>query len=143
MDRKEIIAKKQQYVYPAVANYFAEPLPLERGEMQHVWDVEGSGISISFGGIVTVGVGHCNPRITGPQKKQIDKLGHTSTLYPHADDGGAGGEDRADYAGAAGEEFFHELGGRRRTRRRSIRRGCIRGTWRLLRCATRIAGGRR
>jgi len=32
MDRKEIVAKKQQYVYPAVANYFSDPLPLERGE---------------------------------------------------------------------------------------------------------------
>jgi len=83
MDRKEIVAKKQQYVYPAVANYFQDPLPLERGEMQHVWDVEGKRYLDFFGGIVTVGVGHCNPRITGPQKAQIDKLGHTSTLYPH------------------------------------------------------------
>ena len=82
MDRKEIGAKKQQFVYPAVANYFADPLPLERGAMQHVWDVEGKRYLDFFGGIVTVGVGHCNPRITGPQKKQIDKLGHTSTLYP-------------------------------------------------------------
>jgi 4-aminobutyrate aminotransferase-like enzyme len=83
MDRKQIVAKKQQFVYPAVANYFADPLPLERGEMQHVWDVEGKRYLDFFGGIVTVGVGHCNPRITGPQKAQIDKLGHTSTLYPH------------------------------------------------------------
>jgi 4-aminobutyrate aminotransferase-like enzyme len=83
MDRKEIVAKKQKYVYPAVANYFADPLPLERGEMQHVWDVDGKRYLDFFGGIVTVGVGHGNPRITGPQKAQIDKLGHTSTLYPH------------------------------------------------------------
>src|ERR1022692_494610 len=83
MDRKEIVAKKQQFVYPAVANYFKDPLPLERGEMQHVWDVEGKRYLDFFGGIVTVGVGHANPRITGPQKAQIDKLGHTSTLYPH------------------------------------------------------------
>ena len=83
MDRREIVAKKAKFVYPAVANYFAEPLPLERGEMQHLWDVEGKRYLDFFGGIVTVGVGHCNPRITGPQKAQIDKLGHTSTLYPH------------------------------------------------------------
>jgi len=83
MDRKDIVAKKQQYVYPAVANYFADPLPMARGEMQHLWDVEGKRYLDFFGGIVTVGVGHCNPRITGPQKAQIDKLGHTSTLYPH------------------------------------------------------------
>ena len=58
MDRKDIVAKKQQYIYPAVANYFTEPLPLERGEMQHVWDVEGKKYLDFFGGIVTVGVGH-------------------------------------------------------------------------------------
>ena len=83
MDRKEIVAKKQQFVYPAVSNYFTDPLPLERGEMQHVWDVEGKRYLDFFGGIVTVGVGHANPRITGPMKAQIDKLQHTSTLYPH------------------------------------------------------------
>ncbi len=83
MDRNEIVRKKQHYVYPAVSNYFADPLPLERGYMQHVWDVDGKRYLDFFGGIVTVGVGHANPRVTGPQKAQIDKLGHTSTLYPN------------------------------------------------------------
>jgi len=82
--RSEIIRKQQQYVYPAVANYFAEAVPMERGEMQYIWDVDGKRYLDFFGGIVTVGVGHANPRITGPVKAQIDKLGHTSTLYPHA-----------------------------------------------------------
>src|SRR6202142_2009910 len=83
MDRSEINRRQKQFIYPAISNYFADPLPLERGEMQHVWDVDGKRYLDFFGGIVTVGVGHANPRITGPQKAQIDKLGHTSTLYPH------------------------------------------------------------
>ena len=83
MDRKEIVRKKQEFIYPAMSNYYADPLPIERGEMQHVWDVEGKKYLDFFGGIVTVGVGHANPRITGPVKAQMDKLGHTSTLYPH------------------------------------------------------------
>ena len=74
MNRREIVAKKQQYVYPAVTNYFEDPLPLERGEMQHVWDTEGKRYLDFFGGIVTVGVGHCNPRITTPVKAQIEAL---------------------------------------------------------------------
>lgn len=82
--RSEIIRKQQQYVYPAVANYFAEAVPMERGEMQYIWDVDGKRYLDFFGGIVTVGVGHANPRITGPVKAQMDKLGHTSTLYPNA-----------------------------------------------------------
>jgi 4-aminobutyrate aminotransferase-like enzyme len=83
MDRREINRRQKQFIYPAISNYFADPLPLERGEMQHVWDVEGKRYLDFFGGIVTVGVGHANPRITGPMKAQIDKLQHTSTLYPH------------------------------------------------------------
>jgi 4-aminobutyrate aminotransferase-like enzyme len=83
MDRSEINRKKQQFIYPAISNYFSDPLPLERGQMQHVWDIEGKRYLDFFGGIVTVGVGHSNPRITGPVKAQMDKLGHTSTLYPH------------------------------------------------------------
>ena len=83
MDRREINKKQKQFIYPAISNYFADPLPLERGEMQHVWDVEGKRYLDFFGGIVTVGVGHANPRITGPMKAQIEKLQHTSTLYPH------------------------------------------------------------
>jgi 4-aminobutyrate aminotransferase len=51
--------------------------------MQYVWDVEGKKYLDFFGGIVTVGVGHANPRVTAATKAQIDKLGHTSTLYPH------------------------------------------------------------
>jgi 4-aminobutyrate aminotransferase-like enzyme len=83
MNRREINNKQKQFIYPAISNYFNDPLPLDRGEMQHVWDVEGKRYLDFFGGIVTVGVGHANPRITGPMKAQIDKLQHTSTLYPH------------------------------------------------------------
>ncbi len=83
MDRREINRKQKQFIYPAVGNYFTDPLPLERGEMQYVWDVEGKRYLDFFGGIVTVGVGHANPRINGPVKAQMDKIGHTSTLYPH------------------------------------------------------------
>ena len=83
MNRVEINQKQKQFIYPAVSNYFIDPLPLDRGEMQHVWDVEGKRYLDFFGGIVTVGVGHSNPRITGPMKAQIDKLQHSSTLYPN------------------------------------------------------------
>jgi 4-aminobutyrate aminotransferase-like enzyme len=81
MDRETINRKQKQYIYPAIANYFTQPLAIDRGEMQHVWDVDGRRYLDFFGGILTVGVGHANPRITGPMKAQIDKLQHTSTLY--------------------------------------------------------------
>ena len=50
--------------------------------MQYLWDVEGNKYLDFFGGIVTIGVGHCNPKVTSKIKEQVDKLQHTSTLFP-------------------------------------------------------------
>jgi 4-aminobutyrate aminotransferase len=82
MTREEINRKHKQFIFPAVTNYYSDPLPLERGYMQHVWDVEGKKYLDFFGGIVTVSLGHCNPRITERTKAQIDKLQHVSTSFP-------------------------------------------------------------
>ena len=51
--------------------------------MQYLWDIEGNKYLDFFGGILTIGVGHCNPKVTSKIKAQVDKLGHTSTLYPN------------------------------------------------------------
>jgi 4-aminobutyrate aminotransferase len=82
MTREEINRKHKQYVFPAITNYYADPLPLDRGYMQHVWDVDGNKYLDFFGGIVTVSLGHCNPRVTEKTKAQIDKLQHVSTSFP-------------------------------------------------------------
>jgi 4-aminobutyrate aminotransferase-like enzyme len=80
--RAEINRKQKEFIWPSVATYFSEPLPLERGEMQHVWDVEGRKYLDFFGGIVTVSVGHCNPRVTDRTQEQLQRLQHVSTLFP-------------------------------------------------------------
>lgn len=82
LSSQEIKRKQKEYIFPSVTNYYADPLPLARGYMQHVWDVEGRKYLDFFGGIVTVSVGHCNPRVTGPIKQQVDKLQHVSTCFP-------------------------------------------------------------
>src|SRR2546422_9640709 len=51
--------------------------------MQYVWDLEGKKYLDFFGGILTVSVGHANPKVTGNIKAQMDRLQHTSTLYPN------------------------------------------------------------
>jgi 4-aminobutyrate aminotransferase len=79
----EVIAKHKQYLWPAVANYYAKPLVADRGSMQYLWDLEGKKYLDFFGGIVTVGVGHCNPKVTSKIKAQVDRLQHTSTLFPN------------------------------------------------------------
>jgi 4-aminobutyrate aminotransferase-like enzyme len=80
---EEIVRKHQQYLWPAVTHYYREPLVADRASMQYVWDTEGNQYLDFFGGILTIGVGHCNPKITSKVKAQVDKLQHTSTLYPN------------------------------------------------------------
>lgn len=80
---EEIVRKHKQFIWPAVTNYYQKPLVADHGSMQYLWDIEGNKYLDFFGGIVTIGVGHCNPKVTSRIKAQVDKLQHTSTLYPN------------------------------------------------------------
>src|ERR1700747_736148 len=79
----ETVRKHKEYLWPAVANYYAHTLVARHAFMQYLWDVEGNKYLDFFGGIVTIGVGHCNPKVTSKIKDQVDKLQHTSTLFPN------------------------------------------------------------
>jgi 4-aminobutyrate aminotransferase-like enzyme len=80
---EEVVRKHKEYLWPAVTNFYKEPLVADHASMQHVWDLEGKKYLDFFGGILTVSVGHANPRVTGPVKAQVDKFQHLSTLYPN------------------------------------------------------------
>ena len=80
---EEVLKKQKEFLWPAVFNYYKEPLVADRGSMQYVWDVEGRKYLDFFGGILTISVGHANPKVTGPLKAQADRLQHTSTVYPN------------------------------------------------------------
>ena len=71
MNRSDIIAKQKEFLFPSVATFYKDPLPLARGEGQHVWDVEGKRYLDFFAGIVTVGVGHCHPKVTARIAEQV------------------------------------------------------------------------
>ena len=79
--REELIRKQKDFIFPSVSTFYPEPLILDRGNMQYVWDIEGREYLDFFGGIVTVSVGHCNPRVTSKLKAQVDKLQHVSTSF--------------------------------------------------------------
>ncbi|MFZ0636435.1 MAG: aspartate aminotransferase family protein [Candidatus Acidiferrales bacterium] len=79
----EVIKKHKEFLWPSVTNYYQKPLVADRGSMQYLWDLDGRKYLDFFGGIVTVGVGHCNPKVTSKIKAQVDRLQHTSTLYPN------------------------------------------------------------
>lgn len=80
---EEIVRKHREFIWPAVTNYYAQPLVADHASMQYLWDIEGNKYLDFFGGIVTLGVGHCNPKVTSKVKAQVDKLQHTSTLFPN------------------------------------------------------------
>jgi 4-aminobutyrate aminotransferase-like enzyme len=80
---EEIVARHKKFLWPSVTNYFEQPLVADRGEMQHIWDLDGNKYLDFFGGILTVSVGHCNPKITSRINAQVNRLQHTSTLYPN------------------------------------------------------------
>src|SRR5947209_5643078 len=83
MTKEEILRKHKQYLFPSITNYFAEPLVTDHASMQFLWDSDGNKYLDFFGGIVTISVGHTNPRVTSKVKAQIDKLQHASTLFPN------------------------------------------------------------
>jgi 4-aminobutyrate aminotransferase-like enzyme len=80
---EEAVRKHREYIWPATTNFYREPLVADHASMQYVWDVEGNKYLDFFGGILTISVGHANPKVTGPVKAQIDRFQHLSTLYPN------------------------------------------------------------
>jgi 4-aminobutyrate aminotransferase-like enzyme len=80
---EDVIQKHHKYLWPAVTNFYQRPLVVDRGHMQYIWDLEGRQYLDFFGGILTISVGHTNPKVTSRIKAQVDRLQHTSTLYPN------------------------------------------------------------
>ncbi|HEV2860862.1 MAG TPA: aspartate aminotransferase family protein [Pyrinomonadaceae bacterium] len=79
--QSETVAKHKEFLFPAVATYYQEPLALVRGEGFHVWDDQGNRYLDCFGGVLTVSVGHCHPAVTDAVVEQVRTIQHTSTLY--------------------------------------------------------------
>lgn len=77
----EAVRKHKEFLFPAVATYYQEPVALVKGEGEYVWDDQGNKYLDCFGGVLTVSVGHANPKINAAIIDQINKITHTSTLY--------------------------------------------------------------
>src|SRR4051812_8618591 len=79
--QSEIIRKQKEFLFPAVATYYQEPLALVRGEGMYVWDDKGDRYLDCFGGVLTVSIGHANPQVNAAIIEQVKTISHTSTLY--------------------------------------------------------------
>ena len=73
---------REQVVMPSwLANYYEQPIALERGEGRHVWDADGTRYLDFFGGILTTISGHGVPEVVAAIREQAGRLLHGSTLY--------------------------------------------------------------
>ena len=77
----DTVAKHKEFLFPAVATYYKEPIALAHGEGMYVWDEAENRYLDCFGGILTISVGHANPAVVQAQVEQLSKLSHTSAAY--------------------------------------------------------------
>ena len=74
---------RKENLNPAMATYYRSPLLIHQGSMQWLWDHEGRRYLDMFGGIVTVSVGHCHPKVNEALEQQLKTLWHTTNIYLH------------------------------------------------------------
>ena len=84
VNSSEIRSKHKEFLFPCVANYYEEPVVLTKGKGTFAWDADGREYLDFFGGILTLGLGHCHDEVVSRVQEQIATLGHTSNLYPTA-----------------------------------------------------------
>lgn len=81
--RAEILAMRREHCNPALFTLYKEPLLIVQGHMQWLFDETGRRYLDCFGGIVTVSVGHCHPRVIEKTIEQTKTLQHATTIYLH------------------------------------------------------------
>ena len=81
--KDEILALRREYLNAGIITYYQDPLCVVAGHMQYVWDETGRQYLDAIGGIVTVSVGHCHPKVTERVREQVGRLVHTTTIYLH------------------------------------------------------------
>lgn len=82
MSSQEIREKHEKYLWPATILYYKEPLVIAEGKGTRVKDPEGTEYLDFFGGILTTSIGYGVEEINRAIHDQVEKVIHTSTLYP-------------------------------------------------------------
>src|SRR6266480_1134724 len=83
----ELVTDYKNHTWPAASTYYEQPLVIDRGEGMHVWDDQGNRYLDCFGGVLTVSVGHAEPRVNKAWIDQVNTIAHTSTLYANRPQG--------------------------------------------------------
>eukprot|EP00850_Spirogloea_muscicola_P021784 SM000261S09983 [mRNA] locus=s261:99648:103044:- [translate_table: standard] len=77
----EVLAKRREFLNPALFLYYKKPVNIVEGKMQYLFDDHGRRYLDAFGGIVTVSVGHCHPAVSAAAAAQAALVQHTTTIY--------------------------------------------------------------
>lgn len=78
---EDMAARYRKYIFPTLKTLYKEPIVMERGEGHYLYDEKGTKYLDFFGGILTAGIGHANPKVADAVAKQAHKLMHCSTVY--------------------------------------------------------------
>jgi alanine-glyoxylate transaminase/(R)-3-amino-2-methylpropionate-pyruvate transaminase len=78
---EDVLARRRQFLNPGIFLYYKKPIMLVEGRMQYVWDETGKRYLDGLGGIVTISVGHCHPKVVAATNAQTEKLQHSTTIY--------------------------------------------------------------
>lgn len=81
LSREELKSKRDKYMVSSIKHLYSEPPHFVRGKGQFLYDEQGNEYLDMFAGIVTVSVGHCNPKVLEATTKQLQTLQHTSTVF--------------------------------------------------------------
>jgi 4-aminobutyrate aminotransferase-like enzyme len=82
MDAQTVRAKHKEFLFPCVANYYAEPVVITEAHGACVKDADGREYLDFFGGILTLGIGHSHPDFVARIQEQVARLTHTASIYP-------------------------------------------------------------
>ena len=80
---KKLADKQSKYLWKAVRLFYENPVALSHGKGTKIWDEDGNEYLDFFGGILTTSLGHSHKTLSAAIQKQVEKLIHTSPLYPH------------------------------------------------------------
>ncbi len=81
--KAEVLAMRREFCTPALVTYYKDPIMIVEGKMQYLFDETGRRYLDCFGGIVTVSIGHCHPKVMAAVNAQNALLQHTTTIYLH------------------------------------------------------------
>lgn len=79
--KSEVLETRRKYLNPGIFSIYREPLMIVEGRMQYLYDETGRRYLDLLGGICTIAVGHCHPKVLACAEEQMRKIQHTTTIY--------------------------------------------------------------